>query len=264
MRKVLRDLAGGSLAQRLTESRGRAWHHAASQGRRHRMMVLATAMIALPFVAGACGGQKSSSGTSSSSTESSRPSRSGHSNTPSPAAPTTSTTLPGTTTVPPTSSSTSTLPTSTTTVLSPAAVVVPKKPPKGTYQVAVPPAWNFADATTPSDHITNVWTSPSTPGQSLTVIASGCIGCVERSLTDRTPDASKVVPAGATITGQPDSYTTDYQAPTLAAGNSDFGRVLILHRGSVIIGYVRLDVVLPSGDQQLASRILQSFTVPSS
>ena len=60
-----------------------------------------------------------------------------------------------------------------------------------------------------------------------------------------------------------DPYTTDYQAPSTVAGVVDFGQVLILHRGSVITGYHALDVLLPSGDQELADRMLQSFTPAS-
>ena len=76
-------------------------------------------------------------------------------------------------------------PGTTTTVLSSGTALAQKQPPWGGYRVNVPPVWHYVDKTIPSDHITNVWTDPATPGQRLTVVASGCIGCVMYSLTDR-------------------------------------------------------------------------------
>ena len=60
-----------------------------------------------------------------------------------------------------------------------------KQPPWGGYRVNVPPVWRYIDQTIPSDHVTNLWTDPRDPGQRLTVVASGCIGFVMHSLTDR-------------------------------------------------------------------------------
>ena len=152
----------------------------------------------------------------------------------------------------------------TTTVLSTGTALVQKQPPAGGYQVQVPTVWHYANKTIPSDHITNVWTDPATPGQKLTVVASGCIGCVETSIKDRSPNASKVMPTGAQVGSQPDPYTADYQAPSTTSGMVDYGQVLILHRGSVVTGYVRLDAQLPSGDQQLADRMFSGFSLSAS
>jgi hypothetical protein len=152
----------------------------------------------------------------------------------------------------------------TTTVLSSGTALVQKQPPAGGYQVQVPTVWHYANKTIPSDHITNVWTDPATPGQKLIVVASGCIGCVETSIKDRSPNASKVMPAGAQVGSQPDPYTVDYQAPSTSSGMVDYGQVLILHRGSVVTGYVRLDAELPSGDQQLADRMFNGFSLSAS
>ncbi len=174
-----------------------------------------------------------------------------------------SNTVPVPSSVAPSTTTTTTDPGTTTTMLSASAALVQKQPPAGGYQVQVPPVWHYANATIPSDHVTNVWSDPATPGQSLTVVGSGCIGCVERSLKDRSPDPSKVMPAGANVTQQPDAYTADYQAPSSVAGSVDFGRVMILHRGTVITGYVRLDAILPSGDQPLAERMFESFALAS-
>jgi hypothetical protein len=152
----------------------------------------------------------------------------------------------------------------TTTVLSSGTALVQKQPPAGEYHVQVPTVWHYANKTIPSDHITNVWTDPATPGQKLTVVASGCIGCVETSIKDRSPNASKVMPSGSQVVSQPDSYTADYQAPATTGGMVDYGQVLILHRGSVVTGYVRLDAELPSGNQPLADRMFSGFSLSAS
>lgn len=214
-----------------------------------RPRAAAVALVALAGAAAACGGS-SVAAHHSGATKQAAPR---HASTPTTSviAPTPTTSAP-TTTAPP-----------TTQPAPAAASLVQKAPPGNHYQVKVPQVWTFKNATVPSDHVTNVWVSPADPSQHLTVVASACQGCVKRTLKSQTPDPSLVVPSGATSTTPLNPYTLDYQAPAATAGSVDYGRILVMHRGTVITGYVRLDVVLPAGSQQVATQMLDSFSLPS-
>lgn len=150
-----------------------------------------------------------------------------------------------------------------TTATAPAALgaLVVQSPPSGAYRVLVPVGWRYTDTSYPSDHTTEVWRDPADPGPALTVVRSGCSGCVETSINQPTPDPSLVLPAGVTQRTTVDQWTLDYRAAASASGDVDFGRVEILHDGARITGYVRLDLVLAQGDEAVASRILDSFAI---
>lgn len=238
-------------------------------------LLIARPRLAVPAIlagvavlAAACGGAASTSGSGGARRRPAAPHAYRHAYRPlvngGPTTPVTSTTAAPTTSTVAGPGTPATAPPGAATTLPPSAPLVKKQAPTGEYQVQVPTVWSYRNATIPSDHITNVWSDPSVPGESLTVTASGCIGCVEYSLSNPSPDPSRVMPTGGTVKASVDPYTIDYEAPAFATGSVDFGRVDILHRGSVITGYVRLDVVLPSGDSQLAARMLQSFALPSS
>ncbi len=127
----------------------------------------------------------------------------------------------------------------------------------------MPASWQFQNATIPSDHVTNVWSDPATPGPGLTVVLSACTGCLKHPLTATTATPALVAPAGATQEVAKGPWRMDYVAPSLAAGTIDDGRVLVTHDGRAITGYVRLDVVVPPGEQALADHVLGSFTLHS-
>jgi hypothetical protein len=168
---------------------------------------------------------------------------------------TTSTTPPATTT----SSSTATTTTSTGTSLG--ALTTRSQPSTGDYSVSLPASWQYANTTTPSDHQTNTWSNPADPLSVLTVVLSGCSGCVKASLDSTTPAPQQQLPAGATITQTVAPWQIFYLKAVSPSGYEDFGTVLVTHSGSSITGYVQLDLVVPSAQAATAKTILSSFTL---
>src|SRR5689334_17645859 len=47
------------------------------------------------------------------------------------------------------------------------------------FVVRVPADWLYRNASYPSDHSTELWTSPADKASRLKVEVSGCVGCVE-------------------------------------------------------------------------------------
>ncbi len=141
----------------------------------------------------------------------------------------------------------------------PPLALVATEPPGRPYRIEVPEGWQYEDETVPSDHTTDVWQDPTSPGQRLSVVRSGCAGCVERSVDQPTPDPALVAPTTVVASKQVDPWTFEYEAPTRLPGDLDFGQVSVAHAGSAVTGYARLDVVLPAGDQALAEDVLGSY-----
>ena len=133
--------------------------------------------------------------------------------------------------------------------------------PGGIYTVSLPAAWVFADTSVPSDHQTNVWSDPSDPHTSLTVVLSGCQGCVEASLDSGAPTPTKAVPAGATVTQTVAPWQVFYAAAATPGGYKDFGTIEVTHNGSSVSGFVRLDLVLPADQAATANTVLTSFAL---
>jgi hypothetical protein len=178
-----------------------------------------------------------------------------------------STTSPGahrtttTTTVPTTAASTTSTTTATTTPVSSIGPLTTRSQPAGTYTVSLPAAWVFADTSIPSDHQTNVWSDPSDPNSSLTVVLSGCEGCVKASLTSSAPDPTAVLPAGATVTQTVAPWQVFYTNAATPSGYKDFGTIDVTHNGTAVSGYVMLDLVLPADEAASANSVLTSFTL---
>jgi hypothetical protein len=170
---------------------------------------------------------------------------------------TTSTTVP--TTAAPTTSTTGT----TAPAVSSLGPLTTRSQPGGIYTVSLPAAWVFADTSVPSDHQTNVWSDPSDAHTSLTVMLSGCEGCVEASPTSGTPMPTKVLPAGATVTQTVAPWQVFYTNAATPSGYHDFGMIEVTHNGSTVTGYVRLDLVLPANQSAAADTVLASFSLSS-
>lgn len=119
----------------------------------------------------------------------------------------------------------------------------------------------FANTSIPSDHQTNEWTDPADANTKLTVVLSGCAGCVKASTTSSAPDPNAVLPAGAAVTSTVAPWQIFYTGTTAPAGYADYGLILVTHNGSTVTGYVMLDLVLPSSGGSGASSVLTSFTL---
>jgi hypothetical protein len=170
-----------------------------------------------------------------------------------------------TSTVPPT---TSLATTTTTTGAAPPTTVpfsigplVTRTQPGGLYSIALPASWVFADTSVPSDHQTNVWSDPADPNTTLTVVLSGCEGCVKASPTSTEPAPQNVLPAGATITQTIAPWQIYYSKPASPAGYTDFGTIEVTHNGSAVTGYDMLDLVAPSSGAASANQVLASFAL---
>jgi len=142
-------------------------------------------------------------------------------------------------------------------------VLVTRSQPQGNYTVSLPASWVFADTSVPSDHATNTWTSPTDPNAVLTVVLSGCSGCVVASPGSTTPDPGLILPAGATLTRTVAPNQIFYTNTSSVAGYTDFGTVIVTSNSSGITGYVKLDVVLTSSQSSSADAILTSFALSS-
>src|SRR5437763_13797493 len=68
------------------------------------------------------------------------------------------------------------------------------------YQVLLPPSWKFRDASYPSDHTTQLWTSPADRNAKLEVVIAACVGCVTKNFDGKTPAPEQEAPAHAQIT----------------------------------------------------------------
>lgn len=119
----------------------------------------------------------------------------------------------------------------------------------------------FANTSVPSDHQTNVWSDPTDAKSSLTVLLSGCEGCVESSTTSGTPDPNNVLPSGATVTQTVAPWQIFYTNTTESSGYTNYGTILVTHNGTTVTGYVKLDLVVPTGDAATANQILTSFAL---
>jgi hypothetical protein len=167
----------------------------------------------------------------------------------------TTTTTTTTTTATPSTTAPSTVPVSSI------GPLTTRTPPAGGYSVSLPASWQFTNSSVPSDHQTNTWSDPSDPNSSLTVVLSGCEGCVEASLTSGAPAPADELPAGATVTRTIAPWQIFYTGPASVSGYTDFGSVLVTHNGTAVTGFVKLDLVLPATGSAAADTVLGSFAL---
>jgi hypothetical protein len=159
-----------------------------------------------------------------------------------------------------TAAPTTTTPAPTTTAPSSFGPLVTRTQTGGAYSIALPASWVFTNTSVPSDHQTNVWSDPADPNTSLTVILSGCEGCVKASPTSTAPDPQNVLPAGATVTQTVAPWQIYYTKAASPAGYTDFGTILVTHNGDAVTGYVMMDLVAPSSAAAAANDVLVSYS----
>lgn len=172
-----------------------------------------------------------------------------------------------TSTAPKRTTSTTTRPTTpsstqpTTAPVSALGPLITRPQPAGAYTVSLPATWQFANNSVPSDHQTNTWSDPSDADSSLTVVLSGCEGCVKAAPTSPTPDPSGVLPAGATVTRTVQPWQIFYTDTAPSSGYTDFGSILVTHNGTAVTGYAKVDLVIPTSESAAANAVLGSFTL---
>jgi hypothetical protein len=111
--------------------------------------------------------------------------------------------------------------------------------------------------------LTNTWTDPVDANSGLTVIVSGCQGCVVATSGSNTPDPQLELPPGATVSRSNAPRQIYYTDDSPHAGYTDFGTVVVTDNATGISGFVKLDLVLPTSQSAVANAILDSFTINS-
>ena len=141
------------------------------------------------------------------------------------------------------------------------ATLVRRSPPGGGYSVLLPVNWRFRNATYPSDHSTHAWYDPSDPLRKLVIILSACVGCVSNP-SQTAPDPAELLADDPSVERHSyiSAWETAFQAFSSQDSLPDNGIVIVLHAGSQIGGYNRLDLYLASSEHALATRILNSYS----
>jgi hypothetical protein len=132
------------------------------------------------------------------------------------------------------------------------------------FVVRVPADWRYRNASYPSDHSTELWTSPADPASRLKVEVSGCVGCIEpRSciLENRAcrPAPGNIVPARVVSKQKLDRWRVRYVARPKSSRYLERGLVSIVHQGSDIRGFALARVWVPAAKARLGDAILTSF-----
>ncbi len=134
------------------------------------------------------------------------------------------------------------------------------------FRVKVPAGWRYKDATYPSDHSTELWTSPGDPRSKLKVEVSACVGCVEPqsctlSGTGCRPAPETVLPAGVVSKTKIDRWRIRYVARNASSRYPVHGLVSIVHVGDEIRGFALAQAWLPAAKAHTADAMLSSFTL---
>jgi hypothetical protein len=137
---------------------------------------------------------------------------------------------------------------------------------EASFRVRVPADWRYRNATYPSDHSTEYWTSPADPATRLKVEVSACIGCVvPRSclLQGKScrPAPENIVPARAVSKTRLDRWRVRYVARVAGSRYPVRGLVAVVHAGREIRGFALARVWVPPAKARLADAILASFTL---
>jgi hypothetical protein len=132
------------------------------------------------------------------------------------------------------------------------------------FRVRVPADWRYRDATYPSDHSTEYWTSPRDRSARLKVEVSACVGCVQKPscvLSGKScgPAPETVLPAGVTSKRKLDRWRVRYVARNASSRYPTRGLVAIVHQGEEIRGFALAQVWLPTAQARTADAILTSF-----
>ena len=133
-------------------------------------------------------------------------------------------------------------------------------PPHGGYSVLLPRDWRFHDASYPSDHATHLWWEPKNALMKMTVVLSGCIGCVTTSNYTK-PNPAGELPEGVTSKVRLNKWEMAFQVYTTDDPYPDNGIVIVTHNSKGISGSVIVNLWLPTSQHKLATTILRSLRV---
>ena len=134
------------------------------------------------------------------------------------------------------------------------------------FSVKLPATWRYRNATYPSDHSTEFWTSPGDARSKLKVEVSACVGCVVPSsciLENKgcRPAPEQVVPAKTLSKTKLDRWRMKFVARSAGTPYPDRGLVVITHDGEDITGFALVQLWLPASQLRLADTILASFRI---
>lgn len=139
--------------------------------------------------------------------------------------------------------------------------LVLRRPRDGGYRVLLPASWKLHDASYPSDHTIQFWTSPVDRNARLEVVSAACVGCVTKNWDGKTPEPANALPLGTVRTSRVSRWQLGFLAHTHTDPYPDRGWVFVLHEGSQVYGSVVAQLWLPARDRALQARILKSFRV---
>jgi hypothetical protein len=138
---------------------------------------------------------------------------------------------------------------------------------EASFRVRVPADWRYRDATYPSDHSTELWTSPHDRASRLKVEVSACVGCVLTQsciLSHRNcrPAPENLVPGRVISKRKLDRWRIRYVARVADSRYPVHGLVAVVHGASEIRGFALARVWTPPSKAGVADAILSSFTPP--
>jgi hypothetical protein len=129
------------------------------------------------------------------------------------------------------------------------------------YCLSLPASWRYRDASYPSDHSTYFYWNPDNALEQLTIVSSGCIGCVTKNNDGVTPDPSGEVPSSVVAQHEVSAYETRYTAYEGRSPYATEGFVFLPHNDKGISGSVIFALDLPNTEHAEAERILNSFAL---
>jgi hypothetical protein len=135
------------------------------------------------------------------------------------------------------------------------------------FRVKVPAGWRYRNATYPSDHSTEIWTSSADRASRLDVEVSACVGCVEprscvlSNTSCGVPAPEAALPAHVLSKRRLDRWRIAYVARDPGSPYPVHGEVAIVHEGSHIRGFALARVWLPAAEAGTADAVIGSFTL---
>jgi tRNA A-37 threonylcarbamoyl transferase component Bud32 len=133
-----------------------------------------------------------------------------------------------------------------------------QQPPDGSYTILVPAGWQYFAESSPEGTTTDLWQGPSS-SEKLQVVTNDCGSCAE---ADGAPSARPLaLPPGTTSSFEINSLATGFEARVAGNPNPDNGVIVVTRDGSAAAGYAQVDLWLPASLHDMASQILDSFSM---
>ena len=127
------------------------------------------------------------------------------------------------------------------------------------YCLKLPTGWRYRDASFPSDHTTYFYWNPDNALEQLTIIGSGCVGCVTKNQDGVTPDPTGILPPTTTNVREISPYEVRYT--TYEGVYPTRGFVYVLHDEKGVTGAFIFGLDLPASERERAARIIDSFVL---